>query len=270
MGKKKRQEDRERYPVIVTIDDILIIGTQHDLDLRKHKGLHNSLTRRLATYEHLLTEGDGNRPNTSRIDYLLPREFRGEVHHLEEGYDGISDILRYGFPERLLGMWKITECGFSIVGMNDTNGNVTLNDLIRGFNIWKSICPGYQRFDGYQAAAATHKLQTYAITRFGNDAIFYQYIDACSDFEAKIRDRGYIGPNSIRLCKELTGRKAVLIGRAHLDYLVPFLEGKDVEPMSTWAEHVSSLDEPLRSFALDIESNLFPPKFLQLPYQGSV
>ena len=48
------------------------------------------------------------------------------------------------------------------------------------------------------------------------------------------------------MCSQLSGDKGILLGSAHLQYVVAYLKGEPVIAVPKWIEHIESLEPKFR------------------------
>ena len=162
--------------------------------------------------------------------------FKKEKIYLEEGADYVQLAENFGISNNLFGVLDLARSLPDLVGKSK-NGESLYHGLNKYLEFKKSGYPGFHVLDSNSIRdtflRCMKKLEPDSFAEMA--MIFHSYL-------ARLRDYAYIGPNSAD-AKKLDGKKIILIGANHLDYLESWLKNIDVEVPLDWHSFVYTLPE---------------------------
>lgn len=236
--------------------DVSIFATNHTatfLSPTSRVQIHSSL----RTCDNLLYEGD---TTSQRRMYEFP-SYAGEkyvmdtftkrhpknTHPLEEGCNIFELVGRHGMDKNEMGTYILLKNYIHpILAAKDVNAAEKAID----FGI-KNALSIQDNFESLNVSEVRRRLMNifknkYLLPSTIDNAMLAGILQAAASFAIIYRgflsEYEYIGPTIKHLMKELPGRKAIVIGKMHLEAVEKALENEEFVEPPEWATFIKSLD----------------------------
>lgn len=254
-------------PEIHYIGDVTAIGILHSTKLPE-KGKLKQFTGLFRGVDYLLVEGDSSvlkaRDTTRPSGYedvavqtFKRRNRLSSVFPLEQSVDNPSLLQEYGMERDTYMAYMVKHGTYSLM---ETVSSMT-------------FCTGNQRLDMVEKTALRLKraVESESVTvadissainknLTGIDKNNYKAMAARADVEgviaiyaARVRDYEIIGPNIARLATELSGRKAIIVGKNHIPAVKRALRGIPIDRPMPWDEYKATLDPKTQNSIAEYE-----------------
>lgn len=253
-------------PIYRTVGDVLFVGTRHDTN-NEPWGKVQRFLNYLSQCNHLLLEGNEvsgkaikTNPKMNNYEALALRRFNGQIHFLESDANYISLGAKYGMRPDLIGIYYMF--GDFLTGIRTTKSLDNIAQWLRPImtrrarsgptlqtlNIEQTV-KQFATLSG-QLAGGKIAVTSELITIMG--MVFPWYFERVRDYEE-------LCPETQALTTALDGKKGVITGAGHTQYLTDYVSGKAMEKPPQWSEFVDSLETRLRDTVLKIEREILPP-----------
>src|SRR3989344_9544723 len=253
MKSEMNQRDLPRY---IQLEDLVLIGVNHTHTPQGTK--KSTFIDEIAPADHLILEGNSiiyDEREQSYEELALRICNSKQVHYLEDNTDFFSLCNKYGMRKDLIGLYNaLGDYGEAVkISDGDTDRFISFWDYLID-NI-KQYYPGFSVIDKEsvmnQIIHLTHNFARYAgeINMVGTS--FSRYL-------AAIRNHELFGQRAQEYRKNLPGKKVLIAGDGHIDYVEKYLQGENVPLPLQWDKFMQTLDLPVQYLVTMIEHQLFP------------
>ncbi|MBI5804245.1 hypothetical protein HY450_03310, partial [Candidatus Pacearchaeota archaeon] len=247
------------YPIYREVNGIntVICGVNHHVNPEENIEEKRKFLDSISDCEHLLFETNGRAPihdgHIQNYESLAfgtnPRNSR----FLEEGFDPRRVYSNRGVPRKMAVFYETvmtTELGLTI----NPGGTVIVNDIINYYKHVYSL--GNRQIDllNQQWGAFLDYC-----SKSGNASAITEIGRLFKPFSMNVRDYDVIGPTAQKLIRELSGRKGIIVGSLHLDFLGDFLSGEETKSPNSWHEVIEESPTKVRKTIKDVEKRLSKP-----------
>ena len=227
--------DQPSYLYIRSLDTLLI-GFNHQDNPKDKKEKTRQFLERLNTLDHLLMEENSCSTHIERDNYeaLALTHFRGPIYFLDntsdDGYVTLGS--RYGCPPLFGEVYSLC----IIYAPPIIQGRSFVVDPEKLHHTLTTM-EGHPYKD-----ILSHRASPNFDMLLRENLVTWELIPLLADiymsFLIDIRDYEIYGPRSIRLCSQLSGKKGITIGAAHIPNLEKYLTNGVLHRPHNWSAHL--------------------------------
>ncbi len=261
VGQTRRKLRGNTLPRYVGVDDVLLIGVDHQAKFKRSSQRYYRFRREIRSSDHLLMEGSAtvvaiNDEHRRNFEAEARRLYTGTVYYLEE---------RTNLPvlATRLGVESDAFFSYDIFRSFHTLHTGSFADFERNIRRhWKNksdLCSGYFGLD------VDHLVETVTLAIGELDRVFPDdFVErvllvgrAFGSFLRRARDVEYILPSLKSYSSELEGKKAVIVGGGHVDFLATHLQTEEDPVHVPWHDYVAGLETRVSEAINFLENEFF-------------
>lgn len=245
-------------PIYKDVRDVTFIGVGHRGDPKKEPEKVGRFVNEVVSGPHLIMEGK-HKILLSQLDRgHFGYETMAYVAHdrdypktlpifLEENSDRVTIAENYGFSNEMFSIYAIL--GF--IPQLARDEKATPDNIISSFENIKNASPGLQTLNTESVlrkcagVILSKKVPGSELSLAGSISKFYL---------GRIADYEIMDPGLQELVETLTGKKIVVVGGGHVEYLASSLEGVQLSKPPDWEDFVDNLESEHRTIIRNIES----------------
>ncbi len=251
-------------PRYVHIDDIVIVGTDHRAKVGSTKEKQKFWSE-IRSAKHHFTEGYSRslevlnahkRYAGITYEYLFLNKYGNKITFLEDNSRWSELSVRYGIREDLFGIYRLMASGPNILSAADS-----IDGVVESLRIGLTIFSKYDSIfvpEYSQSSVDKFLIVVDELVALPEDVVTIANVGSeYVNFLREIRDYEVIALKFKKHTEEMEGKKALVIGDGHVDYIANYLRNETVEKPKTWQDFVCRLDQNLRDFVYKVENELF-------------
>jgi len=238
------------HPIYKEVEkkNTVICGVNHVTDPDEDKNERKKFFECIAECDHLLFETNGRAGNTSLRNYesLAFSINRKNSRFLEKGFNPPEIYSMYGVPEKIALFYEtMTATMFAL----HQNQRADVNTIISYYH-------SVYLLDRQQTNKLNQQWGNFIefCNRTGNVNAVSQIGILFDNFSRGVRDYEIIGPTAQTLIRELDGRKGIVIGSLHLNFLYDYLMGREMSAPRSWTHAISESPLETQTTIRELES----------------